>query len=91
MSEPLTITVLDEQTKDELQPPCDSTKACEIPARWVVRYACGAPTHHVSKTVLACDAHKKKWVRQFTNGETCRCTHLHPSTPSVLTGLEPLR
>jgi len=60
VTEPLTVTVLDPQTQDELQPPCEvllvwfDTPACSVPADWVAVVACvDCGTRHA----LYCDTH----------------------------------
>lgn len=71
MTEPLTVTVLDPQTQDELQPPCEAqwfdTPACDDPADWAAVVACvDCGTRHA----LYCETH----LALARNGRFhCRC------------------
>lgn len=74
MTEPLTITVLDERTKEELQPPCEACRlpqdvACGKPAAWLARFRC--PGCANAKRALTCDEH----LQALLTGQTCcaRC------------------
>lgn len=68
IAEPL--TVLDAETIEELQPPCDGID--ERGAEWVARFAftCGHPT-----TFILCDAHAE-FYRERVTPRGFRCTQV---------------
>lgn len=70
MTEPLTVTELDERTKEELQPPCSWRRVrtatmerydhCSAAAVWVVRFKCSQCG--TDGTNLACDYHMNRYL-----------------------------
>jgi hypothetical protein len=57
VSEPLTVTVLDARTREELQPPCERSLhpgsgdgiKCGAPAEWIVDCRCGSCDERLTK------------------------------------------
>lgn len=83
MTAPLTITELDEQTRDQLQPPCD-LESHDAPARWIVRWA--VTCKHPLVLTLICDD-CAEYVREVGTDWDC----LTCSASARLVALEPLR
>lgn len=76
-------TDLDERTKKELQPPCETftirslagivlwvSEQCSCPAKWIMRTSCHCGTHDLA---LICTKHKDEAVAGMNGCNGCRC------------------
>ena len=79
-----TLPDVDEQTRNDLQPPCEARQECDRPAEWITRFA--AACDHIPAVALCCTHHTQAVALAAHKPLMCAVC----SVPVIVSGIERL-